>query len=71
MKMFVFETKHKESWYENVSIVSNESMLYKNKGYFLFFTVGITKGYLYNQMRDNVDNVFSLTSTRSQINAAL
>ena len=59
----------KKSWYENVSIVSNESifcvLLYKNKGYFLFFTVGITKGYLDNQIRDNIDNVFSLTSTKS------
>ena len=40
--------------------------------YFLVIsTVGITKGYLDNQVRDNINNVFSLTSTSPKINRAL
>ena len=39
--------------------------------YFEFSTVGITKGYLDKQMRDNIAQIFSLTSISLQINAAL
>ena len=39
--------------------------------YFLVISsMGITKGYLDNQVRDNINNVSSLTSTNPKINAA-
>ena len=78
MRVFVFKTEHKEKlvwkclhclkWMNYLCIVVEKYFKVK---YFEFSTVGITKGYLDKQMRDNIAQIFSLTSISLQINAAL